>query len=109
MASANSSESNSAISPEANEEMEKYGITRVPVDYFHYKEYRYTNSKDAIAQAERQQSKNGSSPASNSDDIEEMAKYGITRVPVDYFHYKEYRYTNLNDAIAEAERQQHSD
>ena len=27
---------------------------------------------------------------------EEMAKYGITRVPTDYFHYKEYRYTNLD-------------
>ena len=37
---------------------------------------------------------------------EEMAKYGITRVPTDYFRYKEYRYTNLDDAIAEAKRQQ---
>ena len=36
---------------------------------------------------------------------EEMAKYGITRVPTDYFHYKEYRYTNLDDAIAQAKRQ----
>ena len=36
---------------------------------------------------------------------EEMAKYGITRVPTDYFHYKEYRYTNLADAIAQAKRQ----
>jgi hypothetical protein len=34
-----------------------------------------------------------------------MAKYGITRVPVDYFHYKEFRYTNLDDAIAQATRQ----
>jgi hypothetical protein len=34
------------------------------------------------------------------------AKYGITRVPTDYFHYKEYRYTSLNDALAEAKRQQ---
>jgi hypothetical protein len=33
-----------------------------------------------------------------------MAKYGITRVPVDYFHYKEFRYTNLDDAIAQATR-----
>ena len=36
---------------------------------------------------------------------EEMAKYGITRVPTDYFHYKEYRYTSLADAIAQAKRQ----
>ncbi|HSS66551.1 MAG TPA: hypothetical protein VLS27_19130, partial [Gammaproteobacteria bacterium] len=66
MASADRNESNSAISPEATEEMAKYGITRVPVDCFHYKEFRYTNLKDAIAQAKRQQPKNGSSPATNS-------------------------------------------
>jgi hypothetical protein len=34
----------------------------------------------------------------------EMAKYGITRVPVDYFHYKGFRYTNLKDAVAQAKR-----
>jgi len=33
-----------------------------------------------------------------------MATYGITRVPVDYFHYREFRYTNLKDAIAQAKR-----
>ena len=37
---------------------------------------------------------------------EEMAKYGITRVSIDYFHFKEYRYTRLDDAIAQAKRQQ---
>ena len=35
----------------------------------------------------------------------ELAEYGITRVPVDYFHYRGFRYTNLADAIAEARRQ----
>jgi hypothetical protein len=44
-------------------------------------------------------------PAINSETAEAMAKYGITRVPVDYFHYKEFRYTNLDDAIAQATRQ----
>jgi hypothetical protein len=39
------------------------------------------------------------------DDAEQMAKYGITRVPKDYFLYKEFRYTNLDDAIAQAKRQ----
>jgi len=34
----------------------------------------------------------------------EMIKYGITLVPVDYFHYEGFRYTNLKDAIAQAER-----
>jgi hypothetical protein len=35
-----------------------------------------------------------------------MATYGITRVPVDYFHVGKYRYTTLEDAIAEAQRRQ---
>jgi hypothetical protein len=35
--------------------MAKYGITRVPVDYFDYRQFRYTNSEDAIAQAKRDQ------------------------------------------------------
>ena len=35
---------------------------------------------------------------------DEMGKYGITRVPVDYFHVGPYRYTNLADAIAQAKR-----
>ena len=30
---------------------------------------------------------------------------GITRVPVDYFHYKSFRYTNLADAVAETDRE----
>ena len=34
----------------------------------------------------------------------DMATYGITRVPVDYFHYGAFRYTSMNDAIAEAKR-----
>ena len=33
--------------------LERYGISRTPADYFHYGQYRYTNLKDAIAQAER--------------------------------------------------------
>jgi hypothetical protein len=40
---------------------------------------------------------------------EEMAKYGITHVPIDYFHYEQYRYTNLADALAQAKRAQPSD
>jgi hypothetical protein len=43
--------------------------------------------------------------AIKQDAAEQMAKYGITRVPKDYFLYKEYRYTNLDDAIAQAKRQ----
>lgn len=38
--------------------------------------------------------------------VDEMVKYGITRSSVDYFHYKGFRYTNLEDALAQARRQQ---
>ena len=54
MTPADRNETSSAINPEATEEMAKYGITRVPIDYFHYKGYRYTNLDDAIAQAKRE-------------------------------------------------------
>ena len=47
-----------------------------------------------------------SHPAINSEAAQEMARYGITRAPVDYFHYGEFRYTNLKDAVAQAKRQQ---
>ncbi len=40
------------------------------------------------------------------DIADQMATYGITRVPVDYFHVGKYRYSNLEDAIAEAKRRQ---
>ncbi len=33
-----------------------------------------------------------------------MARLGIRRVPVDTFHVGAYRYSNLADAIAQAER-----
>jgi acetyl-CoA acetyltransferase len=45
------------------------------------------------------------SPTIGHEAAEAMAKYGITRVPTDYFHYKEHRYTSLDDAIAQAKRQ----
>ena len=34
-------------------EMQKYGIKRVPVDYYHINGFRYTDLKDAVAQAKR--------------------------------------------------------
>ena len=47
---------------------------------------------------------NETGSTANSVGTEEMARYGITRLPVDYFHYGKYRYSNLRDAIAQAER-----
>lgn len=34
----------------------------------------------------------------------EMAKYGITVYPVEWFFHRQSRYTNLDDAIAQAKR-----
>jgi hypothetical protein len=42
--------------------------------------------------------------SNNISDERQLEKYGIERVPVDYFHYREFRYTNVNDAIAQAKR-----
>ena len=55
MASENPEKSDPAITVEDTKAMEKYGITRVPVDYFRLGEFRYTNLRDAIAQARRQE------------------------------------------------------
>jgi hypothetical protein len=35
---------------------------------------------------------------------EQMALYEITRVPADQYRYKDYRYSKLSDAIAQARR-----
>jgi len=46
------------------------------------------------------------SSANNDARTDEMAKYGITRITVDYFDYREFRYTSLKDALAQAKREQ---
>jgi kynurenine formamidase len=108
MTSADGEEASPALTLEAAEEMAKYGITCVPVDYFHYGSFRYTNLEDAVAEAKRQQPPKDLGPGVSPEITEELAKYGITRVPVDYFYYGKYRYTNLEDAVAEAKRDQNS-
>ena len=40
----------------------------------------------------------------DSKALEEMANYGITCSQINQFAYGDYRYTNLEDAIAEAKR-----
>jgi hypothetical protein len=42
-------EAKPAYIPEVEAELAKYGIRRVPADYFFYGQYRYTNPTDAIA------------------------------------------------------------
>lgn len=44
-------------------------------------------------------------PSTPAISVDELASYGITRVPVDYFHLGEFRYTSLPEAIAQAKRQ----
>jgi len=94
---------------EAEKAIVRYGITRVPVDYFQWHEFRYGNLDDALAQAKRaptEQSPGKSSSAVSPDNEDEMLRYAITRIPVDNFYVREFRYTNLNDAIAQARRVQ---
>lgn len=43
-------------------------------------------------------------PTVKPSDLDEMTKYGIKRIPVDYFHFGDFRYTNLSDAIAQAKK-----
>lgn len=42
---------------ETDAETEQYGITRAHVDVYSYSEYRYTNLKDAVAQAKRDEAR----------------------------------------------------
>jgi hypothetical protein len=42
------------LSLEVRQEMERYGIVRVPADNFLYGDFRYTNVQDALAQAKRE-------------------------------------------------------
>lgn len=39
-----------------------------------------------------------------TNDSAEMAKYGITKKTIYQFHFGEYRYSNLKDAVAQAKR-----
>jgi hypothetical protein len=74
MTLADGEEASPALRPEAAEEMAKYGITCVPVDYFHYGSFRYTNLEDAVAEAKRQQPPKDSGPAVSPEITEELAK-----------------------------------
>lgn len=40
--------------------------------------------------------------APGKETAEEMAMYGITRVPVDHYYYRGFHYTNLRDAMAQS-------
>lgn len=56
MTSTNDTEIDSTLSTESAKILANYGITRVPVGYFHIGGFRYTNLEVAIAEAKRAQS-----------------------------------------------------
>ena len=35
---------------------------------------------------------------------EQMARFGIVKVPADQYHYRDWRYSKLDDALAQARR-----
>lgn len=39
-----------------------------------------------------------------TDEVELMSRFSITKVPIHIYHYREWRYSNLNDAVAQARR-----
>lgn len=45
------------------------------------------------------------SEASSQNDAEEMSKYGIRKVSIEYFYHGMYGYLDLKDAIAQARRE----
>ena len=53
-----------------------------------------------------QQAKQPRSETNSTDrnDAAEMVRYGITEKAVPQYHYREYRYSSLRDAVAQARR-----
>jgi len=43
-------------------------------------------------------------PIATSEESELMNRFGITKVPKVSYHYKAWRYSNLEDALAQATR-----
>ena len=39
-----------------------------------------------------------------TDDVDLMARFDITKESVQIYHYRDWRYSNLNDALAQARR-----
>ncbi len=48
---------------EIAKEMAQHGITNIPADNFYYREFHYTNLKDAVAQSTRDKIRVGLTPA----------------------------------------------
>lgn len=55
-------QSGSLSDEEIKGELAKYGITCVPAEHFYYREFHYTNLRDAIAQSRRDKTRLGLIP-----------------------------------------------
>ena len=83
--------------------MAAHGITRIVVDSFRYLDFRYPTLRDAMDQAKRRQPELKRDPEPSSENSDEMAHFGITRVPVEFFMLGKCRYARLADLrIADA-------
>lgn len=51
MPTTDNNKTDSGLTPTDVQEMERYGVRRVPTDYYVYRAYRYANLADALAQA----------------------------------------------------------
>lgn len=47
-------------------------------------------------------------PLSDAEAVEQMERHGITPIVTHEYRYKDYRYSNLADAIAQADRDKRS-
>jgi hypothetical protein len=104
LTSAHDKEANSGLNRQAIEEMARLGVTHVQVDHFRFGGFHYAVLEDAIAAATRLHGSNDGKLIVSAGSTDTDANADITRVPIDYFYYVGYRYTNLKDAIAEAKR-----
>ncbi len=43
-------------------------------------------------------------PVMSKEEVADMTKFGISCAQIQQFHFGEYRYTNLRDAVAQAKR-----
>jgi hypothetical protein len=88
--------------PAAEADIERYGIARVPVDYFDTGGYRYTKLEDAVAQARRDHFPHKLNSKPSPEDTAELARLGIMHVRIDHYDFGGHRYTSLEDAVAAA-------
>ncbi len=86
------------------EDMEKYGIGKVVEDHFYVGDFHYTRLSDALAQSRRcdPRAADAIESPSSAEDPDELARFGIERRHLNRYLYGNFRYTKLQDALAQA-------